>query len=64
VGRESFELEIVFGVVAAVRDQQNAALTRGIGEPANVREQALGAGHVEFAAGEHEVCLCVDFPEN
>src|SRR4029077_6944674 len=61
---KSLELRIVLGVEAAVRDQKDAALARGIGELANIGQQAFGTRHVEFAAGEHEVCLRVDFPEN
>ena len=64
MGWKCFELWIVLGVVATVRDQKDAALAGGVCEPANVGEQAFGAGHVEFAAGQHEVRLRVDFPEN
>jgi hypothetical protein len=51
-------------VNAAVRDQENAALSRCVGEPANIGQQLFGAGDVEFAAGRHEVFLRVHFPEN
>ena len=58
------ELRIVGRVNAAVRDEQNMALARDVGEPADIGEQALGAGDIEFAARQHEVGLSVDLPEN
>ena len=43
---------------------ENMALARDVGEPADIGEQALGAGDIEFAARQHEVGLSVDLPEN
>ena len=62
--RKDRELRVVFGVIAAVRDQKDAALAGGIGEPANVGQQLFGAGHIELAARQHEIGLGIDFPEN
>ena len=62
--RKGGELGIVLGVIAAVRNQKDAVLAGGVGEPADVGEQFLGAGHIELAAGQHEIVLSVHFPEN
>ena len=62
--REDGELRVILSVIAAVRDQKDAALARGIGEPANVGQQFFGAGHVELPARQHEIGLGIDFPEN
>src|SRR5580704_3716806 len=64
VRRKCFELGIVFPVVAAVGDKKDTALAGGVGEPADVGEQAFSAGYVELSVGQHEVGLGVDFPEN
>jgi len=64
VRRKRLELRIVLRVVAAMRDQKHAALAGSVRKPPNIRKQFFGAGHVELPAGQHEVHLCVDFPEN
>src|SRR5712671_5602654 len=64
VGRKSFEFWVVSRVIAAVRDEKDAALAGSIGELADVGQQTFGAGNIEFAAGNHKVRLRVDFPED
>ena len=64
VRRKCLELGIVFRVVATMRNQKDATLAGGVRKPANIREQAFGAGDVELAAGQHEVRLRIDFPED
>jgi hypothetical protein len=49
---------------AAVRNQEDLAVTRGIREAADVRQKTLGPGNVEFATGQHEVGLSIHFPED
>jgi hypothetical protein len=58
------ELGIILGVIAAMRDQKNAVLPGGIGEPTNVGQQFFGPGHIQLAARQHEIGLDVHFPEN
>jgi hypothetical protein len=64
VRRESGEFRIVGGVIAAVGNEENLSLAGGTGEALDVRKQALGAGDIELAAGEHEIGLGIDFPED
>ena len=42
--REGGELGIILAVIAPMRDQKDTALAGGIGEPADIGEQAFGAG--------------------
>ncbi len=62
--RKGGELGVVLDVIAAVRNQKDAVLAGGIGEPFDVGQQAFGARHIEIAAGQHEILLRVHFPEN
>jgi hypothetical protein len=64
VGRENPELGIVRRMIAAVGDEKNFALASGVGKTADVRQEALSAGDIKRAAGQHEVGLGVDFPED
>ena len=35
-----------------------------IREPSDIGQQSFGARHIKLAAGQHEILLSVDFPEN
>jgi hypothetical protein len=64
MGRKRLEFGIVLPVIATVRHQKDVALTGGIGKLSDVGKQSFGAGYIELAAGQHEIGLRVDFPEN
>ncbi len=49
---------------AAVRDKEDATLPRRVREPADVGQELLRSGHVEFALGKHKIGLRVHFPKN
>src|SRR5208283_2097929 len=62
--RERLEFRIVLRVVAAMRNKKDTALSRGIRELSNVRQQSFSARHVKISTGQHEVRLRINFPEN
>ena len=64
VRRESCELGVVGGVVAAVGDEENLALASGISQALDVGKKEFRTGDVELAAGQHEIGLRIDFPED
>jgi len=51
-------------VIVGARDDPNAVTVGVVGEPLQVRNDALGLGHVQLAVGFHEVVLGVDVPED
>lgn len=39
-------------------------MARGVSQAADIGKQLLSARNIEFAAGQHEIGLGVDFPQN
>ena len=64
MGRKYFELRVILCVVATMRDQKDLAMSRGICEPPDIGKYFFRARDVEFSSRQHEIGLCVDFPEN
>src|ERR1700676_5548002 len=62
--RKCLELRIILRVVTTMGNKKDMALAGGIRKPSDVRKQSLGAGHVELSAGQHEISLRVNFPED
>ena len=62
--RETLEFDIVRRVHTGVGNQEHAVTPGRFGEAVEIGQQMFGAGHVQFAAGQHEVCLRIDVPEN
>jgi hypothetical protein len=71
VGRERLDeiglggdLGIVRPVVVGGVDDRDAGGPGGLGQPAEVGSQRLGARHSQRPGGQHEVDLRVDVPEH
>ena len=58
------ELGIIRRMKAAMRNQENFALTRRIRQPANIGQKFLSSGNVKLPAGQHKIGLYIHFPKN
>jgi hypothetical protein len=64
VGREQRELRVINGMKAAVRNQEDVAVTRSIREATDIGQKPLGPGNVKLSVGQHEVGLNIHLPED
>src|SRR5271170_7259990 len=62
--RKTREFRISCLVRARTRNQQRSRLLRSVYKPLDIRNDPLGARHVQFPARQHEIPLRVHFPEN
>jgi hypothetical protein len=57
-----FRVALRMGISA--RNQERASIHRRVHEASDIRNDFLGAGHVQLASRQHEIGLDVHFPEN
>ena len=64
MGRKNLELGIILRVVATMGDEKNQAVAGCICKLSDIRKQSFSPRHVELSAGQQEISLRIDFPEN